>query len=600
VSGTWQYYIATLLVYTGVNVIACWALNLQFGVAGVLNFAFIMYQAIGAYTAAVVTLGPSGPASFQHYVVGWSLPWPLSLLLAALIGGVLSLLVGLFALRPSRRDYQAMVMLVASIIASTLVISETGWLNGAYGLAGIPHPFQNSLGLGLVEYGWFYVGLVGAVALIVLAFVSQLTRSPWGRRLRAMRDNASALRALGGDVRAESLKVYVIGGALAALSGAILAQFIGAWSPNSWETAETFLYFTALIVGGAGNNFGAFFGAALVLGIFQEAVRYLPAVGYATVSEAVQFAALGVLILAFLWFRPQGLFPERRRRYGPGPRPASHELSATAGQLVVRERPGAGAGAGAADVAEIEVRDLTLAFRGVHAVDGASFAIPRGRITGLIGPNGAGKSTTLKLIAGALAPASGHVLHAGADVGRLAEHERARRGIIRTFQLSSEFASLTVLENLLVAAPNQPGATFRGALLVGVRPSAAESAALARAHAFLDRFGLADKADEPAGRLSGGQKRLVEITRALMAEPAVLLLDEPLAGVNPTLRLRIEEHLTALGDEGLTMVLVEHELATVERLCDSVIVMAQGRTLASGTMAELRANTDVVEAYLVG
>ena len=211
----------------------------------------------------------------------------------------------------------------------------------------------------------------------MLAFVSQLTRSPWGRRLRAMRDNAAALRALGGDVRAESLKVYVIGGALAALSGGILAQFIGAWSPNSWETAETFLYFTALIVGGAGNNFGAFFGAALVLGVFQEAVRYLPAVGYATVSEAVQFAALGVLILAFLWFRPQGLFPERRRRYGPAPRPASQALSPAAGQLVVRERSlAAGGQERPADVPEIEVRDLTLAFRGVHAVDGASFAIP--------------------------------------------------------------------------------------------------------------------------------------------------------------------------------------------------------------------------------
>ena len=600
-SGTWQYYIATLLVYTGVNVIACWALNLQYGVAGVLNFAFVMYQAIGAYTVAVVTLGPSSPTGFQHYVIGWSVPWPVSLLIAVIVGGVLSLLVGLFALRPSRRDYQAMVMLVASIIASTLVISETGWLNGAYGLAGIPHPFQSSLNLGLVEYGWFYVALVGVIALIVLAFVSQLTRSPWGRRLRAMRDNAPALQALGGDVRAESLKVYVVGGALAALSGGILAQFIGAWSPNSWETAETFLYFTALIVGGAGNNFGAFFGAALVLGVFQEAVRYLPSVGYATVSEAVQFAALGVLILAFLWFRPQGLFPERRHRYGPPARPAARALSAPANLIVLRDRPPVSAVYdGIVAAPEIEVRDLALAFRGVRAVDGASFAIPSGQITGLIGPNGAGKSTTLKLIAGALTLAEGQVLHAGEEISRLAEHERARRGLVRTFQLSSEFSSLTVLENLLVAAPNQRGATFRGALLTGLRSCEAESDSLERARALLDRFGLADKADEPAGRLSGGQKRLVEITRALMAKPSVLLLDEPLAGVNPTLRLGIEEHLRALGEEGLTMILVEHELAAVERLCQSVIVMAQGRTLAAGTMAELRANKDVVEAYLVG
>jgi len=160
-----------------------------------------------------------------------------------------------------------------------------------------------------VSYGWFYVALTGAIALAVLLFVHQLTRSPWGRRLRAMRENPAALEALGGNVRAESLKVYVIGGALAGLSGGILAEFIGAWSPSSWGTPETFLYFTAIIVGGVGSTFGSLFGAALVLGVFQEAVRFLPTIGYATVSEAVQFAALGVLILVFLWFRPLGLFP---------------------------------------------------------------------------------------------------------------------------------------------------------------------------------------------------------------------------------------------------------------------------------------------------
>ena len=193
-SSAWQYYIATLLVYFGVNAIACWALNLQYGVSGVLNFAFIMFQSMGAYAAAVVTLGPSSATGYQHYIVGWSLPWPLSLVAAMVVGGVLALAVGLFALRPPRRDYQAMVMLVVSIIASTLVISETGWFNGAYGLASIPKPFEGSLKLGLVSYGWFYVALTGAIALAVLLFVHQLTRSPWGRRLRAMRENPAPWR----------------------------------------------------------------------------------------------------------------------------------------------------------------------------------------------------------------------------------------------------------------------------------------------------------------------------------------------------------------------------------------------------------------------
>jgi ABC-type branched-subunit amino acid transport system permease subunit len=314
-SSAYQYYLITLLVYFGVNVMACWALNLQYGVAGVLNFAFIIFQSVGAYAASVLTLGPSSRSSFQTYLLGATLPWPVPLLAAAAVGAVLALAVGAFALRPGRRDYQAMVMLVVSIIATTLVISQKGWLNGASGLAAIPKPFGDALSLDLVGYGWFYVVLTGAVTLLTYLLVHRLTSSPWGRRLRAMRDNPAALEALGVDVRRESLKVFVVGGAIAGLSGGVLVQFIGAWSPGSWTTAETFVYFVAIIVGGAGSNLGAMLGAALVLGLFQEVLRYLPSFGQAGLTEVVQFALLGVLILAFLWLRPAGILPERRRRY---------------------------------------------------------------------------------------------------------------------------------------------------------------------------------------------------------------------------------------------------------------------------------------------
>ena len=263
-------------------------------------------------------------------------------------------------------------------------------------------------------------------------------------------------------------------------------------------------------------------------------------------------------------------------------------------------QPGGAVAGAASPAALLEVTDLRVDFAGVHAVAGASFAIQPGTITGLIGPNGAGKSTILKLIAGAERPTGGQVRYAGRDITGRPAHEVARQGLIRTFQLSSEFARLTVLENLLVAVPRQRGASFLTALR-GKRSWRAEQAALvAQGMDLLTEFGLAQAADQYAGELSGGQKRLIEIARALMAQPRMLLLDEPLAGVNPSLRETITEHLARLRDQGLTMLMVEHELQAVDRCCDPVIVMAVGRVLAEGSMREIRANKEVVDAYLLG
>jgi len=248
----------------------------------------------------------------------------------------------------------------------------------------------------------------------------------------------------------------------------------------------------------------------------------------------------------------------------------------------------------------LEVNGLRVEFSGVHAVDGASFAVAPYTITGLIGPNGAGKSTTLGAVAGSLQPTGGRVRYDGQEVTGRPAHQLAREGLIRTFQLSSEFARLTVLENLLVAAPAQRGASFAEALLGRRWWRGQQEELVERARSILAQFELSVAADQYAGELSGGQKRLVEIMRALMAGPRVLLLDEPLAGVNPGLHATVEEHLVRLRDEGMTMLMVEHELGAVERCCDSVIVMAQGRVLAEGSMAAHRANAEVVDAYLAG
>jgi branched-chain amino acid transport system permease protein len=248
----------------------------------------------------------------------------------------------------------------------------------------------------------------------------------------------------------------------------------------------------------------------------------------------------------------------------------------------------------------LELDSVSRSFGGVHAVDHVSFSVPRGEITGMIGPNGAGKSTLLNLISGVEAPSSGRIRYEGYDITRESSHAHAARGIVRTFQKSSEFGQMTVLENLLAASPNRRGASVWGALRSRRYWYADEQEALEKAGVLLEQFDMAFVGDEYAGKLSTGQRRLVEIMRALMASPRLLLLDEPCSGLSPAARHGVEGHLHRLRDEGVTMLIVEHELGAVDRLTDSVVVMAQGQVLAIGAMDELRENPDVVEAYFAG
>jgi branched-chain amino acid transport system ATP-binding protein len=254
----------------------------------------------------------------------------------------------------------------------------------------------------------------------------------------------------------------------------------------------------------------------------------------------------------------------------------------------------------AAAGAMLVATDVHRHFEGMRAVDGVSLEIPRGQITGLIGPNGAGKSTFMAVLAGTLPASSGRIVFDGADITRLPAYQRARRGLVRTFQLPSDFGHLTVLENLLVASPRNRGDSLVGALLGRRYWIADERRAVGEARALLERFGMDGKESDYAAEMSGGQKRLIEIMRALMLQPRCLLLDEPMSGVHPRLVREIQGYLRDLREEGLTILMVEHELHLVEELCDSVFVMAQGRLIGSGSMAELRKQREIVDAYLVG
>ena len=245
-------------------------------------------------------------------------------------------------------------------------------------------------------------------------------------------------------------------------------------------------------------------------------------------------------------------------------------------------------------------RDVHRHFEGMHAVDGVSLEVPRGQITGLIGPNGAGKSTFMAVLAGTLPASSGTILFEGEDITRTPAYQRARRGLVRTFQLPSEFARLTVLENLLVAAPRNRGDSLFGALAGRRYWLEDERRLVHEARELLRRFGMIAKESDYAGQMSGGQKRLIEIMRALMLHPRCLLLDEPMSGVHPRVVNEIRGYLQDLRRDGLTILMVEHELHLVEQLCDTVFVMAQGKLIGSGTMASLRKQREIVDAYLVG
>jgi ABC-type branched-subunit amino acid transport system ATPase component len=248
----------------------------------------------------------------------------------------------------------------------------------------------------------------------------------------------------------------------------------------------------------------------------------------------------------------------------------------------------------------LEAVGLGRDFGGVRAVDDVSFSVAAGTITGIIGPNGAGKSTVLGMLAGEVRPSRGTIRFGGRDLVGVPPHKVTRAGIVRTFQLASVFSHLTVFENLLMG-DYAPDIENLLASLAGRRVwRERERERIDKARQILQQFDMAAVGDLYAEALSGGQKRLVEIMRALMASARLLLLDEPMAGVNRTMRARIEEILLQLQSQGMTVLMIEHELEVVERLCDPVIVMARGRILHQGTMEEIRRNRDVQKAYLVG
>jgi branched-chain amino acid transport system ATP-binding protein/neutral amino acid transport system ATP-binding protein len=249
-------------------------------------------------------------------------------------------------------------------------------------------------------------------------------------------------------------------------------------------------------------------------------------------------------------------------------------------------------------MALLEITGLRRSFYGVAALNGVDLSLASRSITGLIGPNGAGKTTLFNCVSGLVPPHAGTVRFDGVDITGWRPDSITRRGLVRTFQIVRGFPRLTVMENLLLYGADQLGERIMPALLRSARAREHEEVLRCRARAVAERLNLGRVLDNPAAELSGGQKKLLEIGRALMTDPKLILLDEPIAGINPTLAEEIAAHLQALRSEGLSFLIIEHHMDMIARLCDPVIVMAEGRSLAEGSFAAIQADLVVQEAYM--
>src|SRR5580700_3513325 len=366
------YYITTLLVYGGVDAIACLGLSQQFGTAGVTNFGFIIFQAAGAYAAGVLSLPPdSANGGFQSYIGGLSLPFPFPWIGAAAAGGLIALPFTFLVGRRLRGDFAAVGLLVTAVLLNLLATNYVPLFNGDAGLSIIPEPLQGELNPQATGYQWGFAALALALCLAVYLLVRRITESPYGRTLRAMRDNDAVADSLGKNLLSLRTGMLVLGGAIAGLSGGVLVSYITTWSPAAWGYAETVVLFAAVIIGGTGNHRGALLGAVLVPVGFEEVTRFIPTSNSLppNLIPSLEWVAIGLLIVVFLWFRPQGVLPERKRLITL---PSGDGKSAPGAALVSvwERRPSTSrpASEGAAETV-LEAVGLTREFGGARAVD---------------------------------------------------------------------------------------------------------------------------------------------------------------------------------------------------------------------------------------
>ena len=556
-----------LLDNIGLAALVAMGLVLLTGVGGLTSFGQAAFCGFGAYTTAILTTS-----------YGLS-PW-LTLPLSLIVSGVAAVILGLITVRLS--GHYLPLGTIAWGISLFYLFSKLEIVGRNDGISGIP-----PLAIGSLQFtdpGKIYFAIWIAVILCALLTLN-LLNSRTGRAIRALRRGHVAAEAFGVETARAKLLVFIYAAVLAGLSGWLYAHFQRAVNPTPFGLNAGIEYLFIAVVGGAGYVWGAVLGAGIVVVLKEILQSYLPVVFHG--SAQLETVIFGILLVALLQAAPGGIWPRlaallRLSSRLPTPQGAD--------ALPPREKTVA------TSETLLDVQAARKQFGGVIAVNDVSFNVRAGEIVALIGPNGAGKSTTFNLITGVLRSSGGTISVLGRNVDNAPPQEIAKLGVARTFQHVKLVPDMSVLENVAIGAHLRGQSGAIASMLRLDRKD--EAALLAEAAKQIARVGLADQMHQLAGSLSLGQQRIVEIARALCVDPMLLLLDEPAAGLRHMEKQKLAALLRQLRAEGMSVLLVEHDMGFVMDIADRIVVLEFGTKIAEGTPAAIRTNPDVIKAYL--